>query len=297
VLPTPGAPPTPGSPTSPATLSQIPPNEAPATGTSKMTVMPLPANDGVTKNLREVTFPLYSAGGIPALEEVKQSPSLFNCPVPSILAAHAFTAVGRTRIQGMISTTTGPVLTDISALPAGELATPPAGDTIPSNRFFTVTLPNGTREVSDVFYTDDGDSVFFLIYLNDPSDGSLWGAVIEKALAIELGSYENFNDLTLTANDFWQRITGVQPAGFAITAATPLTDIINAAQQSVTRPTIAASRDEVPTGSIVTAFHGYAMIGVQGGRIHLYEPATPDKILLTPAEFRANFQAILHAPP
>src|ERR1044071_6066529 len=264
VLPTTGTPP-PGSPTPPATLSQIPPNQAPATGTSKVTVMPRPANDNETKKLREVTFPLYnSASGVPALEEVKQSPSLANCPVAAILAAHAFTAVGRTYLQGLIATTTGSVLTDISAV-KGELTDPPDGDTIPSNRFFTVTLPNGTREVSDVFYTDEGDSVFFLRYLNDPSDGSLWGAVIEKALAVELGSYENFDALNLSANDFWQRITGVQPAGFSITAATAPSDILNAAQQSVTLPTLAASKDEVPPGSIVTQFHGYAMIGVQGG--------------------------------
>jgi hypothetical protein len=258
--------------------------------------MPPPANDNETKVLREVTFPLFGTSGVPALEEVKQSPSLANCPVAAILAAHAFTPVGRTLIQGMIATTTGPVLTDISAV-KGELTNPPAGDTIPSNRFFTVALPNGPQEVSDVFYTDDADQNFSLRYLNDPSDGSLWGAVIEKALAVELGSYENFDALNLSANDFWQRITGVPPAGFPITAATPPSDILNAAQQSVTRPTLAASKDVVPPGSIVTEFHGYAMIGVQGGRIHLYDPAKTEKILLTPAEFIANFQAILHAPP
>lgn len=72
--PTSGTPAPPGSPASAGTLSQIQPNQAPATGTAKITTMPLPANDGVTKDVREITFPRFGATGRPALEDVKQSP-------------------------------------------------------------------------------------------------------------------------------------------------------------------------------------------------------------------------------
>lgn len=275
-------------------LNQIQPNQAPAAGTAKITIMPLPANDQVTKDVREVTFPLFNSSGNPVLEEVKQSPSISNCPVASILAAHAFTAVGKTLIKGLVPTpTTANVLTDVSALPPGTLANPPPGNKISSSRYFTVNLPGGPKEVSDVLYTDDADSGWSLIYLRDPGDTSLWAAIIEKALAVEIGSYENFDALPMTANNWWKKITGVDPHGIPVTATTPLTRISGAAQDSLTVPTIGASKENLPIGGIVTASHGHSMIGMQGSKIHLYDPAKAIKILLSPTEFRANFQAIL----
>jgi hypothetical protein len=58
-------------------------------------------------------------------------------------------------------------------------------------------------------------------------------------------------------------------------------------------PTIGASKDDLPIGNVVTAFHGYSMIGMQGSKIHLYDPAKAIKILLSPAKFRTDFKAIL----
>lgn len=299
VPPAPVSPHPPGTLTSPGALSQIQPNTAPGgTGTAKMTTMPLPANDHLPKDVRAVTRPLFSSPNFLALEQVRQAPNISNCPVAAILAAHAFTAVGRKFIiQSLLSETPGNVLTDISALPPNTLENPPPGTTISSSRYFTVKLLGGPLDVSDVLYTNDTDDAnFSLIYMSDPGQQSIWAAIIEKALAVQLGTYDKFDIVLLTANDWWERITSVRPNAFAITAATPLSQIITAAQASTTLPTIGASKDNLPLPNVVTAFHGYAMIGMQDSKIHLYDPAEAIKLLLTPTEFRQKFQTILFAP-
>jgi hypothetical protein len=48
------------------------------------------------------------------------------------------------------------------------------------------------------------------MYLRDPSENSIWAAVIEKALAVQLKSYENFDALNITANEFGEKVTGVK---------------------------------------------------------------------------------------
>jgi hypothetical protein len=293
--PTPGTPPS-GSPVNAATLSQIQPNQAPD-ATAKVLKMPLPTQDDVTKDVRAVTFPRFNSSGRPALEDVQQSHHISNCPVASILAAHAFTAVGKTLIEGLVpAPTSANVVTDLSDLPPDTLTNPPPDNKVTSSRFFTVTLPGGTREVSDVVYTDDADSGFSLLYMSDPSDRSIWAAMIEKALAVEIGSYENFDALPLSANDWWEKLTGVAPTGFSVTATTPLSQITAAAQASTTVPTIGASKDTLPIGDDITGFHGFAMIGMQGSNVHLYDPAKTIKILISPKDFRDKFQAVLVTP-
>jgi hypothetical protein len=159
-----------------------------------------------------VTWPLFNPSKkIPAHTEVKQAPNLANCPIAAILAALAFTSVGRTLIQGMLSETAGNVVTDLSGIPTGTLTNPPQGNTISSSRYFTVKLPGGSTEVSDVLYTNDGQrNSWSLMYLRDPSENSIWAAVIEKALAVQLKSYENFDALNITANEFGEKVTGVK---------------------------------------------------------------------------------------
>lgn len=279
-------------------LRGIQPNVAPAPGTTaKTTVMPPPTNDSsITMDVRAVTFPLFGQA-VPAHTEVKQSPHLANCPVAAILAAFAFThavnAQGNNFIRDMVSETSAAVITDVSGLPPDTLTNPPPGGKVSSSRYFTVKLPDGTVEVSDVLYTDDADAGFSLIYMSDPNDLSLWAAVIEKALAVQLLSYENFDALNLTANDFWKKISGVNPGGFEVNAGTPLNQITAAATASVTVPTIGASKDDDSGVPSVTPFHGYTMMGMQGSRIKLYDPAKVETILLSPADFRRAFKAIL----
>ena len=66
--------------------------------------------------------------------------------------------------------------------------------------------------MSDVLYTDDHDAGWVVpFYMRDPSDQSIWAAIIEKAFAVQLKSYENFDALNITANDFWEKVT--KPTG------------------------------------------------------------------------------------
>lgn len=253
--------------------------------------MPPPANDQRTKDVREVTWSLFNSKGVPAYDEVKQAPSLANCPVASILAALAYTPVGRTYIQGMVSQTTGSVLTDLSALKPGTLTNPPSSTTISSSRYFTVKLPGGSIDVSDVLYTDDADSGWSLIYMQDPRDQSIWAAIIEKALAVKLESYENFDARNINANDFWEKVTGARPGVVEIKADTPLTTITAAAKASTHVPSVGASKPE--NTKHVIEFHGYAIMGIQGSKIQLYDPAKAKPLLIAPAEFREDFLAIL----
>jgi len=257
----------------------------------KTTTMPLPTKDNDNKDVHEVTWPLFKKG--PVHTEVQQAPGIANCPVAAILAALAFTSAGRTIIQGMVSETAATVLTDLSSLPAGTLTNPPKGNTVSSSRFFTVKLPRGAVEVSDVLYTDDHDSGWSPFYMRDPGGQVIWASIIEKALAVQLGSYENFDALNLTANDFWERITGAQPGGIEIKDDTPLSAITGAASAASSVPTIGASKADGKDVKVVTPFHGFALLGVRGSQIQLYDPAKAKSISISAADFRHDFQAIL----
>jgi hypothetical protein len=258
----------------------------------KNTSMPPPTKDNDSKDVHMVTWPLFAARS-PALQEVKQAPGIANCPVASILAALAFTPAGRNILKRMVSETAATVVTDVSGLPKDTLSNPPAGNSLTSPRYFTVKLPGGSIDVSDVLYTDDHDSGWSPLYLRDPSEGSLWASVIEKALAVQLKSYENFDALNLTANDFWQMITGDAPGGIAIKDDTPLTDITRAASAAIRVPSIGASKPDSKDVKFVSEFHGFAMLGLEGSKIKLYDAAKAKTILLSPADFRHDFQAIL----
>ena len=261
---------------------------------AKMTKMPPPTKDQDNKDVHVVASPLYNSSKKgPAYDEVKQAPSIANCPVAAVLAALAFTPVGSTLIQRMVSEKAGNVVTDLSALPPATLSDPPPGTTISSARYFTVQIAGGSIDVSDVLYTDDHDSGWSPLYIRDPSDQSIWAATIEKALAVKLGSYENFDALNISANDFWEKITGVKPGVIEITADTPLKDIIAAAEKSARVPSIGASKPNATDVKVVTEFHGYAMLGVQGSKIRLYDAAKAKTLLISPADFRHDFLAIL----
>ncbi len=260
----------------------------------KKTKMPSPTKDQDSKDLHVVTWPLFkSAKGGPAFSEVKQAPGIANCPVASVLAALASTAAGQALIQRMVSEKAGDVLTDLTGLPSGTLSNPPPGNTISSARYFTVNLSGGPIEVSDVLYTDDHDRGWSPLYLRDPNEQAIWGSVIEKALAVKLGSYENFDAVDRSANGFWELITGVKPGGIEIKADTPLATITDAVKASTRVPTIGASKPEASDVKFVSEFHGHAILGFQGPNIRLYDPAKAKIILISPANFRHDFQAIL----
>lgn len=260
----------------------------------KTTVMPLPTNDHDNKDVHPVAFALYNSKKKgPAFDDIKQAPSIANCPVASILAALASTSVGRDFIQGIVTETSASVDTDLSGIPPNTLSNPPTGNTIRSSRYFTVTLGRDSIEVSDVLYTDDHDRGWSPLYLRDPNDEALWGSVIEKALAVQLKSYENFDAVDIKANAFWKMITGVDPGVIEIKADTPFSTITVAAKAATSVPSIAASKPVLPEGGKVSPFHGFAMLGVQGSDLVLYDPAKATKIVVSLGEFREKFLAIL----
>lgn len=254
------------------------------------TVMPPPTSDRDSRNVHEVTWPLY-ASKTPAFREVKQAPGLANCPVAAILAALASTASGRTLIGGMVSESTGAVTTNIAK--AGDLADPPASTIVSSSRAYAVRVGGVTVTVSDVLYTDDHDRGWSPFYMRDPQDKCIWAAIIEKGLAAHLGSYENIDAAGLSANDFWEKIVGSKPDGFEVKAETATSKIVEAAKAAVRVPTIGASKaDQSPIASI-SPFHGFAILGMQDAKLKLYDPAKAALVFLTPADFRTAFQAVL----
>jgi len=277
-----------------------PSGQTSAVKAAKKTTMPPPTNDQVSKDVHVVTWPLYNPSKkVPALEDVQQSPFIANCPVAAILAALAFT---RSMPQDILSETAATVLTDLSGLPQGTLSNPPPGTTISSSRFFTVKLtggrfagvdvPGGTVDVSDVLYTDDHDRGWSPLYMRDPNGQSIWASIIEKALAVQLKSYENFDAVDFKVNDFWEMITGVKPGGLTIKNDTPLTEITAAAKAATQVPSIGASKPDAKDVKFVTEFHAHTMMGLEGTKIKVYDPAKAKTILLAPTEFHHDFQAI-----
>jgi calpain family cysteine protease len=255
----------------------------------KKTKMPRPAKDGQTKNAHEVTWKLFGMGA-PRTGDVKQG-ALANCPIAAILAALAHTASGRKRIQDMVVEHNTRVETDLTGV-AGELDSLPKNNTIISNRYFTVTLGE-TIEVSDVFYTNDADRNWSLIYMQSPTN-ALWPCVIEKAYAVKLNGYEEVDDdVKHTANEFWKGLVGSNPKGFAVNDKTDIEKIREAAKAASRVPTIGASKDNATK---VTAYHGYAVLGIQDSTIELYNPyGRIEKISLK--DFRSNFKAIYWGNP
>lgn len=271
------------------TAKAPPPVTRPA---ARKTVMPAPTNDQDSKDVHVVTWALFGSKKSPTFEEIKQAQGLANCPVAAILAALAFTASGRALLQKMVKETQAPTITDLASLDKDVLSNPPAGMKLTSPRYFTVALPRGTVEVSDVLYTDDHDSGWSPLYMRDPHEQSLWGSIIEKALAVQLdNSYENFDALPLSANDFWEKITGAKPGGFDVDAKTPTDKIVDAARAAVRVPTIGASRDSGTR--FVSEFHGHAMLGLDGSKLKLYDPAKAKTLSLTVAQFQQDFKAVL----
>jgi hypothetical protein len=310
--------------------TQSQPSGAVTKSAGKTTPMPPPASDGLSKDVHVVPGPLFNPPKkIPSNKEVLQAPNISNCYLAAMLAAHAFTPDGRTFIQNMVTETAGNVLTDLSGIK--QALSNPAGDTLASNRFFTVRLPGtvrfklpshidppsgavqapggalelrgGSIDVSDVLYTNDSDrSPWPPIYLSDPVDQTIWAAVIEKAIAVRIGGYQNFDALRLrddgsgiSVNSVWEMVTDLKPGVLEISPSTSPTAITDAAKASVRVPSIAATKENVPSNSALPSHHGLAMLGMKGEKMRLYDPAEGKEILISPDDFRkGGVIAILH---
>jgi hypothetical protein len=256
----------------------------------KKLTMPPPAGGAKTIVARDVPWSLY-AKTAPALADVSQG-ALANCPLASLLAALAYTGSGQKLIQSIVAEQAGVVETDLSGV-ADRLEEPPSGNRIMTTRYFTVKLGGKTFEVSGVLYTDDADRNWTPAYMRSPTN-IIWPCVIEKAYAVKEGGYENLDSKGLTANAIWEVVVGAKPGGFEVGAKTDDAKIRAAAENAARTPTIAASKDEATD---VTAWHGFAVLGMKDGGIELYDPMMVRRQTVSLAVFHKNFQAVLFGTP
>jgi hypothetical protein len=249
--------------------------------------------------------------GEPATSDVRQG-ELATCPIASILAALAHTAWGQKHIKGMVQEhkTAAGVWTTLSVDVVKELSRKlddpdyrKPSNVVISDRYFSVTLGNKSIDVSDVFYTayTDGSSLD-PIYMQarprafpEKARETLWPAVIEKANAVQVGNYEKLDDYGptgITLDVYWTAIVGSKPETIAINDATDLSKISDAAAKASQSPTVGASRKDATK---VHDTHGFAVMGIQGSRIELYDPwGKTEKISLE--DFRSNFDLIMRKP-
>ncbi len=275
-----------------------------ASKATKVFKMPAPAGGAGVSTVHVVASPLFS-DDTPAPTDVVQG-RLANCPVAAILAALAHTPNGQKRIHDLVTENKAVVETDLTDV-ADKLETVPKGKKCISNRYFCVKLEGKTIEVSDVFYTDDGDrDTWSLIFMGAPPLGkpgegpipgppkTVWPSAIEKAYAVKVKGYEDLDDDSKhKVKEFWEVLVGVKPQGFAVDDKTDLDKIRDVAKAASTVPALGASRDNA-TG--VLNHHGFAILGIGGSNIELYDPHGRT-LNISLKDFRLQFQAVFYGNP
>lgn len=266
------------------------PNQiAKATSTKKLG-MPRPATAADDAYVHDYSWKLFAKDKTPAFADVEQG-VLHNCALASVLAALAHTSTGRKHILSLAAEHSAVVETDVSGV-----ANPPSGNKITSNRYFTVKLGGKLIEVSGVLYTSDHDRGWVLSYMRSPTD-VLWPCVIEKAFAEKVGGYGELDGRFakdgkgLTANAIWEVVVGSKPGGFLVTDKTANGKIMDAVKDASKIPTIAGSKDDAVD---LTGDHGFAVLGMSGSKIDMYDPNTVERKTLSLKEFRKNFEFVLH---
>jgi hypothetical protein len=267
---------------------------------AKSVGMPPPWHNSTPKRVRSVNWKLSNDKIRP--EDVKQG-GLPVCPVAAILAALAHTAVGQKYIDGLIIEYTGvnikTVLSDEIVKDVNETADDPddkpQDKEILSTRYFTVKK-FWKGEIPDTLYVEYTDnSSGKPVFMGSPNE-VLWPAIIEKACAFHWGSYREMGDYRKhTLNDHWEVIFGKKPSnGFVIDKATDTAKIRAVAEAASKVPAVAASAE---TAKKVTPWHGFAVMGMSGANIELYDPAHAKRMTLSLDDFRDNFQAIFYDSP
>ena len=272
-----------------------------ATKAVRALTMPPPTKSSTIMRARTVPWNLSKKKPVP--DDVKQG-ELANCPLGAILAALAHTAIGKTHLDNIITeyisasvetTLPNDVMTLLSSekQEGGNSDYTPQVKTLRSNRYFTVTLGN-MIEVSDAFYVMGSNDTFAdMVYMDSPTE-ALWPCVIEKAYAVKLKSYEDLDDSAKhPVEEFWAVLVGSKPGILIVDEKTDLEKIRNAAKAAPKIPTIGASRDDAKK---VDSDHGYAVLGIQGSMIQLYNPwGKTETISLE--DFRSNFERIYFGKP
>ncbi|HTE43538.1 MAG TPA: hypothetical protein VK629_22150, partial [Steroidobacteraceae bacterium] len=244
---------------------------------------------------------------VPITADVMQG-ALPNCPLAALLAALAHTSNGQKFLDGLITEYNGAaIMTNLSAdlIKQVEKADDADSENIPqpaqliSNRYFTVKLGKGSHDVHDTFYVEYNETKVSAdlepVFMGSPNN-VLWPAVIEKACALHFGSYvEAANHKKHTANDFWALVVGTKEQRLEIKDSTDVERIRDVARNAGKIPTLGASRESGATK--VTGWHAFAVLGMQGENVQIYDPAKAKEISLTLAEFRSNFQMMLYGNP
>jgi hypothetical protein len=278
------------------------------TRASKSLPMPVPWHSSTI--IRAAVVGTKLSDGAPVTKQVRQG-SLPNCPIAAILAALGNTKDGQRYLDTLITQFSGTtVKTSLSGDVMAKLIwadedvdDKPQAKELTSQRYFVVTLKAFKKpiEVHDTFYVEytDGPNLQ-LVYMNSPSD-VLWPSVIEKACALHYGSYPAMSDYNkIKVDDFWELLLGSRPNPLVIEDSTDIEKIRDAARAAPRIPTMAASRTvhrdghlaPIRDGSPITPWHGFAVLGMTGKNIDLYDPAKAKVISITFEEFRSDFQRI-----
>jgi hypothetical protein len=278
-----------------ATITKVAPKTLP---------MPTPLEDNEKKRVNVVT---WDPGDSPQTIDVAQG-EVGDCPVAAILGAMANTPGGSRRLSAAVKKIDADVVTDLSAvmqfLDDDDWAGRPKGS-LASKRYFSVDLPGVKKEVSDVFYTNDGDENWDLLYIGNQSNRSkkvtpvLWPSVIEKAYAAQVGGYEKLNKIQDPVVA-WKALLG--PTAPTSVQVTDLKDseIIKLAQSAKAVPTIAATNPDrakvdKESGGSLHGHHGYTVTGLAGNQIALYNPwGIPLNVSLT--QFKKSFILVIYGP-
>jgi hypothetical protein len=270
-----------------------------ATKATRSVGMPPPWKNFDAKRVAVVNWQLVK--GKPQPEDIKQG-GLPNCPVGAILAALAHTAVGQKYLDGLVTEFDGiaiktllspEVIAEVGRSTSDDPDYRPQMPELVSQRYFTTPIWKG--EIPDTFYIHYTDGTDTQPEFMDSPNEVLWPLVIEKACAYHFGSYNELGMYTKhDVNEHWKLIMGVPPAGgFEVRSSTNLDKIREAADGADRVPTVAASR---PGVSKVTPMHGFAVLGMAGSEIELYD-AHGMKVRLSLEDFRDNFQTILSGNP
>lgn len=271
----------------------------------KSTTMPEPTRTSTTLQARAVTWDLFKKDPVPT--QVTQG-ELATCPIAAILAAMAHTAWGKGRIRDLVSEVQakGAVETVLSKatlkqLTRKDIDEQPQPPKIVSDRYFTVKIKDPPVEVSDVLYVGYTDgSELDPVYMQqrplaNPRAAAevLWPAVIEKAYAAQIGDYEtldNYGPGGTPSGAYWEVLAGSKPQVLAIGPKTDVSKIKAIAVAAAKSPAIGATR---ATATKVLSEHGFAILGMAGAKIDLYDPHGQE-VKLSLDDFLTEFEQILY---
>jgi hypothetical protein len=212
------------------------------------------------------TLPLYEKDKALSYDQILQQ-NIGTCYVGATLAAMANTRDGRSRIVKMITPRNGAITTTCKEYDSDNVSGPE--QRLTSNRWFTVNFKDKSVDVSDVLYHNNSDRNPNLMYMTTPiRDRALWGAVVEVAYAELKGSYDNIGAGRIAVNTFLDEFSIVKWA--ILVPAKDKALIKKACKNAGNRAALIATKSEGT--KILTPWHGYAVLGMSGERVKLWNP-------------------------